>query len=65
MAGIGFVDDVRRMNVALTRPKEVLWVVGSCKSLIQSTPWKALLDDAVHRKIIWSMDDVPKIDTDH
>ena len=31
--GLGFVDDVRRMNVALTRARYALWVVGDSRAL--------------------------------
>jgi superfamily I DNA and/or RNA helicase len=29
----GFVDDVGRCNVAITRAKEVLWIIGGSMSL--------------------------------
>ncbi len=36
-SSIGFVDDTQRMNVALTRAKFALWVVGNSNSLSMST----------------------------
>jgi superfamily I DNA and/or RNA helicase len=48
--GIGFVKDVRRMNVALTRAKLAMWVVGNAAALQQHPAWRALLDDAHRRK---------------
>ncbi len=36
--GIGFLADVRRMNVALTRGKYALWVVGDSTSLVSGGP---------------------------
>jgi superfamily I DNA and/or RNA helicase len=44
IGGVGFLQDVRRMNVALTRARHSLWVVSNCKALIQSPPWKALIE---------------------
>ena len=31
--GIGFVSDIRRMNVAITRAKKALWILGSAATL--------------------------------
>ena len=42
--GIGFLKDVRRLNVAVTRAKEHLWVVGNSSNLSQQKEWKAYID---------------------
>uniref|UniRef100_A0AAV1U4J5 Uncharacterized protein n=1 Tax=Peronospora matthiolae TaxID=2874970 RepID=A0AAV1U4J5_9STRA len=38
-----FWADERRMNVAITRAKSSLWIVGNSKLLKQSRAWKALI----------------------
>lgn len=47
--GIGFLADTRRMNVALTRARCTLWVLGSASSLKQVEAWEQLFDDAAER----------------
>ncbi|ETV98167.1 hypothetical protein, variant 2 [Aphanomyces invadans] len=44
--GVGFLNDIRRMNVALTRAKFACYVLGSEAALQNSKPWAALLDHA-------------------
>ncbi|KAG0139473.1 hypothetical protein CROQUDRAFT_137137 [Cronartium quercuum f. sp. fusiforme G11] len=45
-SGIGFLKDTRRMNVALTRAKSSLFVLGNQVALVRDKNWKALIDDA-------------------
>lgn len=44
--GIGFLQDIRRMNVGLTRAKSSLWVLGNSESLIRGQFWRKLVEDA-------------------
>ncbi|KAF2237930.1 tRNA-splicing endonuclease-like protein [Viridothelium virens] len=47
--GIGFLQDIRRMNVGLTRAKSSLWVLGNSSSLVRGEFWKKLVEDAKGR----------------
>ena len=47
--GIGFLSDIRRMNVGITRAKCSLWVLGNSQSLMQGEFWSRLIQDAKSR----------------
>mmetsp|Transcript_22878 Transcript_22878/g.25839 ORF Transcript_22878/g.25839 Transcript_22878/m.25839 type:complete len:1296 (+) Transcript_22878:27-3914(+) len=47
MESIGFLADERRMNVAITRPKHVLWVVGNTKTLTKNHRWGGLVQHCI------------------
>ena len=49
--GIGFLNDIRRMNVGLTRAKCSLWVLGNSQALVQGEFWRALVSDAKGRNL--------------
>ena len=44
--GIGFLSDVRRMNVALTRAKHFLFVIARCSSIRVNPYWRDLVKHA-------------------
>ena len=47
--GIGFLSDIRRMNVGITRAKSSLWVLGNARSLMKGEFWGNLITDAQER----------------
>lgn len=49
---IGFVSDERRMNVALTRARKALVIVGSVRKLKQDALWDSLLQSLHARGLI-------------
>ncbi len=50
--GVGFLADTRRMNVAITRAKQALWVVGNLRTLRGDPTWSALIEDASTRGMV-------------
>ena len=62
--GIGFLQDIRRMNVGLTRAKSSLWVLGNSQSLVRGEFWKKLVMDARQRKR-YTEGDIPRMLKEH
>ena len=50
--GIGFLNDYRRVNVAMTRAKQSFWVVGDCDALEVDPVWRKFVEDAASRSFI-------------
>lgn len=48
---LGFLRDVRRMNVALTRARSSLFILGHSKSLETNVVWRDLIHDARTRNM--------------
>lgn len=59
--GIGFVRDVRRMNVGLTRARASLIILGSAQALAEgSKDWAELVEDASSRGCLMSVTNVSR-----
>lgn len=53
-SGIGFLSDARRMNVALTRAKCSLYILGNSSALMNNPLWRGLIEDARTRGVFIS-----------
>lgn len=46
---VGFLADKRRMNVAFTRARSSMWILGNADTLSRNTIWRKVVNDARHR----------------
>ena len=58
---LGFLQDFRRVNVALTRARESLWIVGNCNTLTQDKIWANMLDSAQKSNVIAKASDFERL----
>ncbi|KAF7090472.1 hypothetical protein CFC21_093215 [Triticum aestivum] len=55
---VGFLNNVNRTNVALTRAKHCLWIVGNATTLVSSkTVWQKIVADAKERGCFFNAND--------
>ncbi|KAI9118448.1 hypothetical protein K1719_010780 [Acacia pycnantha] len=55
---VGFLSDLRRANVALTRARHCLWILGNATTLMKSDSiWRKLVVDAKNRECFHNADD--------
>ncbi|KAK1380712.1 UvrD-like helicase ATP-binding domain-containing protein [Heracleum sosnowskyi] len=55
---IGFISSPQRTNVALTRARHSLWILGNERTLTNGESiWKALIHDAKNRKCFFNADE--------
>ncbi|XP_073025717.1 uncharacterized protein [Primulina eburnea] len=60
---IGFLSNLQRINVALTRARHCLWILGDERTLCQAqSVWKALIVDAKRRHCFYTWKDDRDID---
>lgn len=54
--GVGFLSDTRRMNVAITRARSSLWILGNEQNLVKNPVWERLISDAKARKMFQAVE---------
>ncbi|GAA5972915.1 hypothetical protein JCM11641_004002 [Rhodosporidiobolus odoratus] len=54
--GVGFLADTRRMNVALTRARSSIWILGDSNKLRSNQYWGNLVGDAEARNLFRKAD---------
>ncbi|KAG5361939.1 Helicase SEN1 [Yarrowia sp. C11] len=49
---VGFLADKRRMNVAFTRARSSMWILGNADTLSRNTIWRKVVNDARDRNML-------------
>jgi len=60
---VGFLADVRRLNVAITRARKKLVIVGDSATLSTNDTWRALFDHAIASNSYRSAFEIPDVTT--
>jgi hypothetical protein len=55
-SGVGFLSDKKRMNVALTRARKSLWVVGHAETLSKNRFWARLVEHAADQDVLFRIE---------
>ena len=53
--GIGFLSDVKRMNVALTRAKYYMFIITRCRTILVNPYWRDLVSHARKQQAIFKV----------
>jgi hypothetical protein len=58
---IGFLSDKRRMNVALTRAKYGMFVIGNSLTLKGNEMWKKFIEHTEEQKVLYSFENIQQL----
>ena len=61
---MGFLSDIRRLNVAMTRAKCSLWIIGDAQSLQTNDCWRQMLENASDRGLFYDLEIPPSTTID-
>ncbi|XP_023349496.1 putative regulator of nonsense transcripts 1, partial [Eurytemora carolleeae] len=57
---IGFLSDKERVNVALTRAKQALILIGDLDTLKKNEMWGGMISNGRSRRVVYNLDQNPK-----